>query len=151
LDAQLDQVDLAPGRPYLPFDARVAGKVTGRAKITGTFDDKITLVIEGDAAVDRLRIGDPERRLVRADKADLAAVRYSYPTTVRVRAATLDKPWMLVERHADGSLELVSLVMARRVVTGAPTPVARASIPPAAGPSATPPARVRVVVERLVW
>jgi len=27
-------VDLAPGRPYLPFDARVAGKLTGKATST---------------------------------------------------------------------------------------------------------------------
>ena len=32
LEAELDQVDLAPGRPYLPFEARLNGKVTGRAR-----------------------------------------------------------------------------------------------------------------------
>src|SRR4029078_972607 len=57
LDAELDQGDPAPGRPYRPLSARVAGKLTGKAKINGTFGDTITLVVDGDAAVDRLRRG----------------------------------------------------------------------------------------------
>jgi hypothetical protein len=154
LDAELDQVDLAPGRPYLPFDARVAGKLTGKAKVTGTFGDAIALVVDGDATVDRLRLGDPERRLVTADKIDLSGFRYSYPTSIRIREATLTKPWMLIERHSDGTLELVSLVMAKRVVAAGPAPLrAPASLPPPtpAKPAPAPPSRVRVLVNKLVW
>jgi len=154
LEAQLDQVDLAPGRPYLPFDARVAGKLTGKARIDGTFGDTIKLVIDGDAGIDRLRLGDPERRLVTADKVDVAGFRYSYPTSVRIRQVTLDKPWMLVERRSDGSLELVALFQAKR---GAPPPAARAttpavtrvSVPPAEKPAPPAPSPVRVVINKL--
>ena len=151
LDAELDQVDLAPGRPYLPFDARIAGKLTGRAKVNGTFGDAITLVIEGDAGVDQLRLGDAERRLVRADKVDLAGFRYVFPTGVRIRELTLQKPWLLVERHSDGSLELVSLFEAKRAVpVSRGTTVTPASKPPSAGtPAPAAPARVRVVVDKL--
>ena len=114
LDAELDQVDLAPGRPYLPFDARIAGKVTGRAKISGEFGDTITLVVDGDAAVDRLALGDLDRRLATAQRVELTGVRYRYPTSVRVRQLTLRKPWALVERNAGGDLEVVSLLGRRR-------------------------------------
>lgn len=151
LDAQLEQVDLAPGRPYLPFDARVAGKLTGKAKVTGTFGDTITLVVDGDAAVDRLRIGDAERRLVTADKVDLAGFRYAYPTSVRIREATLQKPWLLVERQSDGSLELVNLLQAKRSVPAArasTSPVTRVSTPPPADKRPAP-APVRVVITKL--
>ncbi|HEU5197237.1 MAG TPA: DUF748 domain-containing protein, partial [Methylomirabilota bacterium] len=127
LDAELDQVDLAPGRPYLPFNARVAGKLTGKAKLNGAFDDTIALVIDGDAVVDRLRIGDADRRLVTADKVDLAGFRYSFPTSVRIRETTLTKPWMLIERHSDGTVELVELFKARH---GLPTKAENVSIPP---------------------
>ncbi|HET7343919.1 MAG TPA: DUF748 domain-containing protein, partial [Methylomirabilota bacterium] len=140
LDASLDQVDLAPGRPYLPFDARIAGKLTGRAKINGTFGDTMTLVVEGDAAMSRLRLGDPDRRLVTAETIDLAGFRYVYPTGARVRQLTLLKPWMLVERQSDGTLELVTLFRAKRA--GAPAPRAPATAspaPPGGTPAAAPP------------
>ena len=156
LDAELDQVDLAAGRPYLPFDARVAGKLTGKAKINGTFGDTITLVVDGDAAVDRLRLGDPERRLVTADTVSLAGFRYSYPTSVRIREATLQKPWMLVERQSDGSLELVKLFQAKQgsapatAARPAASAVTRASTPPPSDkPPADKPGPVRVVITKL--
>jgi Domain of Unknown Function (DUF748) len=145
LDAELDQVDLAPGRPYLPFDARINGKVSGRAKINGTFGDTIALVIDGDATVERLGLGDLDRRLATVQKAELTGFRYSYPTSVRIRELTLQKPWMLVERNSNGSLELVSLFKARRAVAASGTPVTPASTP--AKPAE--PARVRVAINKL--
>jgi hypothetical protein len=148
LDAELDQIDLAPGRPYLPFDARIAGKVTGRAKISGEFGDTITLVVDGDAAVDRLALGDPDRRLATAQRVELSGVRYRYPTTVRVRQFTLRKPWALVERNTSGELELVSLLGRRR--TPAPGSTAPAPAAPAATTPAPPaPPRVRFAVDKL--
>ena len=96
LEAELDQVDLGPGRPYLPFDARLNGKVSGRAKISGTFGDAITLVVDGDASVDRLALGDADRRLATAQRAELTGVRYQYPTSVRIRQVAVDKPWALI-------------------------------------------------------
>jgi uncharacterized protein DUF748 len=157
LDANLDQVDLAPGRPYLPFDARIAGKLTGRAKINGTFGDSMRLVVEGDAAVSRLRLGDPERRLVTAEAIEMAGFRYVYPTGVRVRQITLAKPWMLIERQSDGTLELVTLFRAKRPVPSPPArpapgaaPLPRQTGAPAPGGRPLAPAHVWVVVDTLV-
>jgi Domain of Unknown Function (DUF748) len=142
LDAELDQVDLAPGRPYLPFDARLAGRVSGRAKVTGSFDDTISLVIDGDAALDRLALGDTDRRLATAQRAELTGVRYQYPTSVRVRALAVRKPWALVERNPDGSLQLVAML------AGRPRPPASATTTDAAATStAAPP--VRVALQKL--
>ena len=121
LETELDQVDLAPGRPYLPFDARLAGKVSGRAKVTGAFGDTITLVVDGDAGIDRLRLGDAERRLATAERVELTGFRYQFPTSVRMRQVTLRKPWLLVERDSKGRLELVSLLSARKSPGPAPT------------------------------
>ena len=136
LEVDLDQVDLAPGRPYLPIDARLSGRLSGRAKVNGTFGDTIRLVIDGDAAVERLALGDDDRRLATARRAELAGFRYRFPTSIRVRQLTLERPWLLLERNSDGSFELVSLFKARRP-------------PPGAGDAAAPARepRVRVLVD----
>jgi uncharacterized protein involved in outer membrane biogenesis len=142
LEAELDQVDLAPGRPYLPVDARLNGRLSGRAKVNGTFGDTISLAIDGDAAVDRLGLGDADRRLATVQRAELTGLRYQYPTSVRIRELSLRRPWALVERSADGALELASLLTARRQFP------ARAGTPGAAS-APIPPARIRVALHRL--
>jgi uncharacterized protein involved in outer membrane biogenesis len=144
LDAELDQVDLAPGRPYLPFEARLNGKVSGRAKISGTFADTITLVVDGDAAVDRLALGDADRRLATAQRAELTGLRYQYPTSVRIRQVALNKPWVLIERNSDGSIAVASLLTRRRP----PSPSASESGTGTA-PVAAPAAGVRVAITTL--
>ena len=136
LEVDLDQVDLAPGRPYLPIDARLGGRLSGRARVNGTFGDTIRLVIDGDAAVERLALGDDDRRLATARRAELAGFRYQFPTSIRVKQLTLERPWLLLERSSDGSFELVSLFKARRP-------------PPGTGDAAAPARepRVRVLVD----
>jgi hypothetical protein len=138
LEVDLDQVDLAPGRPYLPIDARLSGRLSGRAKVDGTFDDAVRLVIDGDAAVERLALGDDDRRLATARRAELAGLRYRFPASVRVTRLTLERPWLLLERNTDGTFELVSLLRARRPPPGASDPPAPARAP-----------RVRVLVDAL--
>ena len=140
LDAELDQVDLAPGRPYLPFDARLAGRLSGRAKVTGSFDDAVSLVVDGDAALERLALGDADRRLATAQRAELTGVRYQYPTRVRIRELAVRKPWALVERNPDGSLQLVSMLAGRRGSPGSST---------TAQPPATAMPTVRVALQKL--
>ena len=152
LDVALDTIDLAPGRPYLPIDARVSGRVTGRAKVTGDFGDTITLVVDADAAVDRLALGDADRRLATAQRVELTGVRYRYPMTIRVRQVALRKPWALVERNAGGELELLTLLTRRRPAVPAAPAAGAAPAPqvvPASEPAAAPPARVRVAIDRL--
>jgi uncharacterized protein involved in outer membrane biogenesis len=149
LEAEMDQINLAPGRPYLPIDARVSGRVTGRARINGSFADTITLVIDGDVAVDRFALGDADRRLATAQRAELTGLRYRYPTSVRVRQVVLRKPWALVERNADGGLEVMSLLTRRRPATAA-APAGPAPAPePATIPVPAAPARVRVAINKL--
>jgi len=145
LEAELDQVDLGPGRPYLPFDARLNGKVSGRARVSGTFGDAITLVVDGDASVDRLALGDADRRLATAQRVEITGLRYQYPTSVRIRQLALRKPWALIERNTDGSLELVSLLTRRRP----PPPSASGTGGPAPVPAPAPATRVRVAVNKL--
>jgi uncharacterized protein involved in outer membrane biogenesis len=144
LEVDLDQVDLAPGRPYLPVDARLGGRLSGRAKVTGTFGDTIRLAIDGDAAVERLALGDDDRRLATARRAEVTGVRYRFPTSVRVRQVTLDKPWLLLERNTDGTLELVSLFRART-----PPPPATGASPAGEGRARGREPRVRVLVDTL--
>ncbi|HEU4370828.1 MAG TPA: DUF748 domain-containing protein [Methylomirabilota bacterium] len=143
LEVDLDQVDLAPGRPYLPIDARLSGRLSGRAKVNGSFGETIALAIDGDVAVERLALGDDDRRLATARRAALAGVRYRFPTSIRVKQLTLDRPWVLFERSSDGSFEWVSLLKARQPLAGAGAPAAGDPRPPARQP------RVRVVVDDL--
>jgi len=131
LEAELDQVDLGPARPYVPFDARVRGKVSGRVKVNGTFGETISLVIDGDASADRLTLGDDERRLATVQRAEMVGFRYQYPTSVRIKQITLRKPWLLFERNTDGSFELASLFVSRTPPT-APAPAAANRPAPAA-------------------
>jgi hypothetical protein len=152
LDVALDTIDLAPGRPYLPIDARVSGRLTGRAKVTGEFGDTITLVVDADAAIDRLALGDADRRLATAQRAELSGLRYRYPTSVRVRQVALRKPWALVERNASGELELMTLLTRRRPPVPAAPAAAAGPAPrvvPAPQPVSAPPARVSVAIDRL--
>ena len=142
LQAEFDQVDLGPGRPYLPIDAQLNGRVSGRTKVDGTFGDTISLVVDGDIAVDRFALGDTERRLATAQRAELTGLRYRYPTSLRIREVVLRKPWALVERTREGSLELASL-LARRWRQQLPAPAAAAG----AGPASPP--QVRVAVNKL--
>ena len=149
LTAELDQVDLAPGRPYLPIDARVSGRVTGRARIDGTFGDTIRLTIEGDTTIDRLALGDAERRLATARRVELHGLRYRYPASVRVRHMALHRPWVLVERGADGQLEIVTLLNQRRRDVPAPAASQGQSTAASAPAAPMPTGRVRVAINRL--
>jgi uncharacterized protein involved in outer membrane biogenesis len=139
LEAELDQVDLGPARPYVPIEARVRGKVSGRVKINGTFGETITLVVDGDATAERLTLGDDQRRLATIQRAEMTGFRYQYPTSIRIRQIALRKPWLLFERNSDGSFELASLFVSRTAPT---TP------PPAGGnrspASASAPVRVLI-------
>jgi Domain of Unknown Function (DUF748) len=146
LETALDQVDLAPARPYLPFDARLAGKVSGRAKVTGAFGDTISLVVDGDAGIDRFRLGDAERRLATAERVELNGFRYQFPTSVRMRQVSLHKPWLLVERDSKGQLEIVSLFRARKAPVPAPA-AAGGGHAGTAAPTTTP--GVRVLIDKL--
>ena len=114
LEAELDQVDLAPARPYLPADARLGGRLSGRARITGGFDDTLTLVVDGDFALERLALGDADRRVATVQRAELSGLRYRYPASLRLRQLTVRRPWALVERNPDGSLQLVSILTGGR-------------------------------------
>jgi uncharacterized protein involved in outer membrane biogenesis len=149
LDVDLDQVDLSPGRPYLPIDARLSGRLTGKLKVNGSFGDTISLVIDGDAAADRLALGDDNRRLATVRRVELTGLRYRYPTALRIRKLTLDKPWMLVERDSQGRFELMTLLAAR---AAPPAPAGSSGATPAAKAAAPRPEReprVRVAIDAL--
>jgi hypothetical protein len=149
LDVDLDQVDLAPGRPYLPIDARLSGRLTGKLKVDGSFGDTIRLVIDGDAAADRLALGDDNRRLATVRRVDITGLRYRYPTALRIRRLTLDKPWLLVERDSKGRFELMTLLAAR---SAPPPPAGSAGATPTVKTAAPRPEReprVRVSIDAL--
>ena len=151
LDVDLDKVDLAPARPYLPIDARLSGRLSGRAKLRGDFGDTITLAIDGDATAEHVALGDDIRRLATARLTEIKGLRYRYPTSLRVKTLALDKPWLLLERDSSGRLELVTLVTTR---TKPPPPPAGATAAgaPAPRPAPAPPEReprVRVLIETL--
>jgi hypothetical protein len=141
MEAELDQVDLGPARPYVPFDARVRGKVSGKVKLNGTFGETITLVVEGDAAAERVALGDDLRQLATVQRAEMAGFRYQYPTSIRIRQITLRKPWLLVERNSDGGFALTSLLVSR---TPRPSPA------PTGGGTPSAPVPVRVLISSLV-
>lgn len=134
LEVEFDRVDLAPGRPYLPIDARLSGRLSGRAKVDASFGDTVRVVVDGDATAERLALGDDHRRLATVRRVELAGMRYRYPTGLRITQLTLDRPWLLLERDSSGRFELAALLATRR--NSAPAPGGDAPAGPGPAPRA---------------
>ncbi len=142
LRARLVGVDLAPAQPYLPFRARVAGTADGTATIAASFEP-FTLTIEGTASVREPALTDGRRPLVRADRAELAGVQFTWPPRLAVERLTLQRPWALVERNERRGFPLVGLLQPRRP-PGERRRGRGASRPPTAAAGAGPPFRMEI-------
>jgi hypothetical protein len=135
LRARLVGVDLAPAQPYLPFRARVAGTADGTATVAAALEP-FALTIEGTASVREPALTDGRRPLVRADRAELAGVRFTWPPRLAVERLTVQRPWALVERNERRGFPLVGLLQPRRPPgerrrgRGAPRPATAAAGPP---------------------
>lgn len=129
----LADVALSAAQPYLPFGARVTGRVDGEAQISARFDPT-RLAVRGSATVKELELGDADRQLLTAGRARAAGVEVDWPGAVRVTRLDIDEPWLLLEREASGRFPLIDLLTPRGRAAAKPAatpePVTREPVPP---------------------
>jgi uncharacterized protein involved in outer membrane biogenesis len=129
LEAQVipSGVDLSPVRPYLPLRGRIAGKASGDFQVKATLEP-LTITARGAATLADLALADGDRPVATAARLEATGIDYTWPATVVIEAAQLQKPWAQIERAADGSFPITALL------TPAPPPSAGAARrEPAAG------------------
>ena len=137
---RLDRVEVAPARPYLPINGLVSGQATGDLRLRMAFDP-LAVRLEGQARVQRFRLGDEASPLVTVGHAEAAGIDVDWPRRVAIGSVEFRRPRLLIERDAEGEFRLRRLVTPRRPANDRPgaTPVTRADVtgPAAAPPSAT--------------
>ena len=127
----LQQADLAVVQPYLPLRGRVGGKVDGQLAIKGSLTP-LAVSATGSVIVADGLLADGQRTLATVKRLELAGLNADWPRRVSVERIGVQQHWVLVERNADGSIPLLS-------VLAPPAPAASASTgPPAPPPTASP-------------
>ena len=102
-------MDLSPVRPYLPVRGRIAGKASGDLQVKATLEP-LAITARGAATLADLAVADGDRPVATAARLETTGIDYTWPATVVVEAARLQKPWAQVERAADGSFPIVALL-----------------------------------------
>lgn len=127
----LQRADVAVAQPYLPLRGRVGGKVDGQLTIKGSLTP-LAVSATGSLIVADGLLADGQRTLATVKRLELAGLNADWPRRVSVERIGVHQPWALVERNADGSIPLLS-------VLEPPVPAASASAgPPAPPPTASP-------------
>ena len=105
----LQQADLAVAQPYLPLRGRVGGKVDGRLAIKGSLTP-LAVSATGSVIVADGLLADGQRTLATVKRLELAGLNADWPRRVSVERIGLQQHWVLVERNADGSIPLLSVL-----------------------------------------
>jgi hypothetical protein len=138
LRAKLDGVELGPAQPYLPIEARVAGRMTGDLAVKLALDP-ITVQVTGQAQLQALRLADGDRPLITTGRAEATGIDVDWPRRVALQRLLLRRPRLLIERNPRGEVTLPGLLTPRRREAG---PADSPATPPtaAAAPGPAPPA-----------
>jgi hypothetical protein len=107
--ATLDGVELAPAQPYLPIEARVAGRVSGDLTVKLALDP-LAVQVAGQARLQRFTLSDGDRPLVTAGRAEAVGIDVDWPRRVALERFLLRFPRLLIERNAKGKITLPRLV-----------------------------------------
>jgi uncharacterized protein involved in outer membrane biogenesis len=137
LQLSLKQMDLATAQAFLPSRVTLAGKVDTDLRVKGTLTP-LAVAATGQLAVDDTTMGDGQRMLAYIKRVDVTGLDADWPRRVTIQRLAIDKPWALVEREADGSLPLITLLLPNGIPRAAPTSSARGRAP--APPAGTGPA-----------
>src|SRR5216684_1294855 len=114
----------------------------------------LSVAATGRLAFDDPTFGDGQRMLAYIKRVDVARLDADWPRRVTVERVAIDRPWVLLEREADGTVPLLGLLMAGPSAPkttpappgpAAPAPRDRVTTAPGAAPgAATSPPVVRV-------
>src|SRR5262249_871771 len=119
---------------HLPFEARVTGVGTVDVRVVATLEKAFGATVTGDVVLDNVTVGDGVQTPVPLKRVIAKGLAYTYPVSVRVADLTLTEPSTVVERNADGSLNLAALARRRAIEAATPpggTPAASADTVPA--------------------
>ena len=127
LEAQVTPsgVDLSPVRPYLPVRGRIAGKASGDFQVKATLEP-LTITARGTATLADLAVADGDRPVATAARLETTGIDYTWPATVVIEAARLQKPWAQIERAPDGSFPIIALLTPVAPAVRGGTPSAQA-------------------------
>jgi len=128
------EADLAPLQPYLPFRARVGGRLSANLTVAGTLVPAPRLKIKGDAGLRSLDISDGQRSVLTADRLRVTGIDADWPTRVTFDRVRMRRSWAQIERDAQGRFLLRTLF--ERQETGRPAAPAAPTAGPAAAPAA---------------
>src|SRR5882672_9399525 len=127
LEAQVTPsgVDLSPAQPYLPVRGRIAGKASGDFQVKATLEP-LTITARGAATLADLAVADGGRPAATAARLETTGIDYTWPATVAIETARLQKPWAQIERAADGGFPITALLTPVPPAVGGGTPSAQA-------------------------
>jgi hypothetical protein len=124
------QLDLATMQALLPSRGTIEGKMDADLRVRGTLAP-LAVAASGRLAFDDPTFGDGQRMLGYIKRVDVAGLDADWPRRVRVERVAVDKPWVLLEREADGTVPLLGLLTAGPAAPGpAPAPAAPAGASP---------------------
>jgi hypothetical protein len=107
----LANMDLATFQPFVPGEARIAGKASASLHVRGPLVP-LALAISGQMSFDWPQLGDGKRLLATARTVDLVGMTAEWPRRRAViKRVGVREPWALVERDEKGNLPLLALVM----------------------------------------
>ncbi len=102
-------MDLSPVRPYLPVRGRIAGKASGDFQVKAALEP-LTITARGAATLADLAVADGDRPVATAARLETTGIDYTWPATLVIETARLQKPWAQIERSADGSFPIIALL-----------------------------------------
>jgi uncharacterized protein involved in outer membrane biogenesis len=110
LQLSLKQMDVETAQAFLPTRGTLAGKLDAELHVRGTLDP-LAGTATGQLAIDDTIWGDGERMLAYIKRVDVTGLDADWPRRVGVQRLAIDKPWLLLERDADGGLPILALLM----------------------------------------
>ena len=110
LQLSLKQVDVETAQAFLPTRGTLAGKLDAELHVRGTLDP-LAGTATGQLAIDDTIWGDGQRMLAYIKRVDVTGLDADWPRRVGVQRLAIDKPWLLLERDADGGLPILALLM----------------------------------------
>jgi uncharacterized protein involved in outer membrane biogenesis len=115
VDLRVDakQLDLATLQAFLPSRGTLEGKLDADLRVRGTLEP-LAVAATGRLALDDPTFGDGDRMLGYIKRVDVTGLDADWPRRVRVERVSVDRPWALVEREADGSVPLLGLLVGGR-------------------------------------
>ena len=152
LRTRLVGIAMTPYHPYLPLEGRVQGHLDGDVAMKGTLGPKVDMGARGALAFSDLAFadGDGSAPLLTVGRLELAGLDYTWPATATVDRVHMRKSWVRMERRADGSIPLTTILAARRPGRAPAPPAEKAPAPPTT-PAPSPPPAVSLTVHEILF